>query len=89
MSHDLKEKSMSYEASDKEFDCLVRLFQSYRTMIDVLGWREAHTAPMNIRLWLIELGSSGVHEGWRSEDGFWIFDGEETYMSNAILFKVK
>lgn len=58
-------------------------------MIDVLGWQETTHAPMFQRLWLVELGSSGVHEGWRDASGFWVFDGDETYLSNAIIFKVK
>jgi hypothetical protein len=51
------------------------------------GFRDARYAPADgSPLLLIEAGSSGIHDGWRDEDGFWIFDGE-TYPSNPCLFK--
>jgi hypothetical protein len=80
---------MIYDANDKEFDCLVKLFQSYRTMVDVLGWKEIHNVPDDTKLWIIEVGSTGIHEGWKDDLGFWIFDGNDTYSSNPILFKIR
>ena len=53
-----------------------------------LGWRDTIYAPRDgSPLLLIEAGSTGIHQGYRDEHGFWVID-EDTYPSHPILFKV-
>lgn len=54
------------------------------------GWRDATYAPAdNSPLRLIEVGSTGIHNGYRDEERrFWIDDGD-TWPSRPILFKPK
>lgn len=56
-----------------------------------LGWREACYAPTDVPLKLIELGSSGIHEGrakgeWPRKS-FWIAELGDIWPSRPCLFK--
>lgn len=50
-------------------------------------------APVGPALLLIEPGSTGIHEGWRDQDGFWVADKKgkavDIYPSDPILYKEK
>lgn len=51
------------------------------------GWQDAIYAPRGQQVQLIEAGSTGIHNGYRDQDGnFWVHDGE-TYPANPILWR--
>jgi hypothetical protein len=69
-----------------EISALRAMFDAY-TRLQELGWREAIYAPLAFPLELIEVGSTGVHRGYRDEIGFWIDDGD-TWPSRPCLFRL-
>jgi hypothetical protein len=66
-----------------------RAFGAFQALVR-MGWRDAEFAPRDVSdLHLIEIGSTGIHRGFRSEDGrFWIVDSGETLESSPILFRL-
>lgn len=76
------------EASPRERELLTQMHSAYRALIDECGWSEAMYAPAgNHALELIEVGSTGIHNGGRDKDrSFWIFD-EDSWPSSPILFR--
>lgn len=78
-----------YDVSKEEQDLLIALFSAY-DKLRCLGWREAFHAPQPVKLWVIEPGSTGVHEGYRDGHTFWVqHDNTDTYPSNPVLFKLQ
>lgn len=73
--------------TDDERAALLDLFRAWQRLKE-LGWKEAMYAKHGSQdLTLIEVGSTGIHPGFRDADGsFWRFDGE-TYPSNPILYR--
>lgn len=56
--------------------------------LNELGWRDASYAPRGKRLELIECGSTGIHDGYRDEHGFWIHSHDDTWPSKPVLFRL-
>lgn len=76
-----------YIVSEEEQALLIALFSAYDNLRR-LDWREAVHAPQLVKLWLIEPGSTGVHEGYRDGSSFWVRDNNDIYPSSPILFKL-
>jgi hypothetical protein len=49
------------------------------------GWNPMLSAPTGIRVQLIEIGSTGIHEGY-FDNGWWIEDGD-LYPSHPVLWR--
>jgi hypothetical protein len=81
-----RDRNAFHEAKPDEKPHLDAIFHAWRALQE-LGWRDAIYAPRDSSpLLLIEAGSTGVHEGYRDDIGFWIYDGD-TWPSRPILFK--
>lgn len=66
----------------------LRVMMDAWTRLKEMGWREAQYAPTDrSRLELIEVGSTGVHRGYRDEQRrFWVIDGD-TWPSSPVLWR--
>lgn len=53
-----------------------------------LGWHEAQYAPKDPSkpLELIEVGSTGIHRGYRDDVSFWIID-DDSWPSRPVLYR--
>jgi hypothetical protein len=71
-----RDRNAFHEAKPDEKPHLDAIFHAWRALQE-LGWRDAIYAPRDSSpLLLIEAGSTGVHEGYRDDIGFWIYDGD-------------
>lgn len=69
-------------------DSLLLQLTSAFHALTLLGWQSTFYAPKGPKLLLIEVGSTGVHRGFRDTIGFWIVDEMDTWPSNPVLFKL-
>jgi len=81
-----RDPKAAHRATDEERVHLKAAFLAWKALTD-LGWRDARHAPRDGSSFLvIEPGSTGVHEAYRDEHGFWIYDGD-TWPSWPVLWK--
>lgn len=63
------------------------------TRLQELGFRDTRKAPKDETLQLIEIGSTGIHEGYRDEKSesclFWLYDNGDLWPSRPILYRRK
>lgn len=77
-----------YEPSESERRLIDEMFTAFYALRRQ-GWQEAMYAPVGKDLWLIEMGSTGIHRGRREDDiTFWVTDEVDTWPSNPVLFKL-
>jgi hypothetical protein len=76
-----------HKPTDEERALLVPMFRAFDALRE-LGWRDMMYAPRDGKPFLsIEVGSTGIHECWRDEEGrFWAYDGD-TWPADPILWK--
>lgn len=81
-----RDPRLGRKATDAERPHVRTIFDALQEL-KKLGWREVMYAPQDhTPLWLIEPGSTGVHEGYRDGNGtFWVCDGD-VWPSRPILF---
>jgi hypothetical protein len=75
--------------SDEERELVLKIFRTESKLRNDYGWDFAAGADENPnhKILLIEADSSGIHEGFRDEVGFWIPDERGTWPSSPILFR--
>ena len=73
--------------SEAEAELLNQTFTAF-DQLRKMGWREAVYAPKDTPIEVIEPGSTGIFRGTRTEEGFWAFDGGDTWPSRAILYRL-
>jgi len=81
---------MSNTATEYEAPLIVELFKLWQEF-QKLNWKEVMYAPWNssVQLELIEPGSTGIHLGYRDEQGnFWIVDEMGANPSLPIFFRL-
>lgn len=67
-----------------EASAIRALFDAYGRLKE-LGWHEATYATKGVPLQMIEVGSTGIHEGYRDEHGFWIHSHGDLWPSRPVL----
>lgn len=69
-------------------DALHRLLQIQEAFSWLManGWERAEYCPRDVPVELLEIGSVGVHRGYRDNVGFWIID-DETYPSTPFAYR--
>jgi len=65
----------------------VNVLGQARERLRELGWREECYAPDGIEAQIIELGSSGIHQGRKDGTCWWIAEAGDLWPSHPILFK--
>ncbi len=73
---------------DQEF--LAKLGDFQRSM-EKQGWRiPNHVNDVNKDVWIIEAGSTGVHNGFCDEQGwFWVVGDKDVYPSYPLLIQYR
>jgi hypothetical protein len=73
-----------------EEDAVRAMWSAYQRLKE-LGWRETCYAPTNVRVRLVEPGSSGIHVGSRHEPWpektWWLEDSSDLWPSCPYLYK--
>lgn len=77
------------ERMPTEADAIQLMFECRLRLKEAFGWRDVMYAPRGgSRFLCIELGSTGVHTGYRDDKGrFWVVDEVSTWPSHPVLFK--
>lgn len=73
------------EAMPDEPTALRAMVDAYQRLKE-LGWRDATYAPKDEPIEMLEVGSTGIHRGYRDDIGFWIQD-TDTWPSRPVLFR--
>jgi len=79
-----RSKAERAERMPDEQSAIRAMFDAY-TRLKELGWHEATYAKKGVPLQLLEVGSTGIHEGYRDEFGFWINSHNDTWPSRPVL----
>lgn len=88
---DLAKKAEAKRAADMpdEKAAIKTMFDGFVRLKEAFGWRDALYAPKNVEIEMIEVGSTGVHTGYRDDIGFWISADSDLYPSRPALFRIK
>lgn len=88
-------ESWRAEIMPDEQTAINMLFEAYQRLRE-LGWKESMYAPRDrSKLRLIEVGSTGIHEGYCEDrpsskfplKWFWLYGNDDLWPSSPILFK--
>lgn len=64
----------------------IRFMHDANTTLKEMGWQDPLYAPKNQPIQMLEAGSTGIHNGYRDEIGFWITD-DDTWPSRPVLWR--
>lgn len=71
-----------------EMACARALADALHRLQD-LGWRDAHYARGELAdVEMIEVGSTGIHRGYRDQYGFWINADGDTSPSRPLVYRI-
>lgn len=85
------EKNRAYDADQMPDEAAaLRVMQRAHQRLKDLGFYDAQHCPRDgVTRQFVEVGSSGIHEGYRDNTGVWLFDGGDLWPSRPVLYRNK
>ena len=84
------EKAAREARMPDEATALRQMFDAW-TRLKELGFKEARYGPRGVTVEVIEIGSTGIHQGYMDEKSesclYWLFDNGDLWPSRPILYR--